>query len=375
MKYLSRYIVIILLPLSILTSCGKNNGSNLKEVVAQVPENVNENELLYNFIQKSGDIVNAESTPALISAEDLFYSLSKDLVLDIRNHDDYVEGHIDGAIQVDASDLLNYLDKEVSAANYDKVVLVCYSGQTATFYTSLLRFAGYGNVFALKYGMSSWSKKITNNKWTANISNKYAGSLETKENEKGEKHDYPKINTGKKTGYDILLARVQAVMDEGFGKAIIKVDTVMQHPDRYYIINYWPNDRYVMGHLPGAVQFTPKASLKRDADLSYLPTNQPIVVYCYTGQHSAFVAAYLRILGYNAYTMAYGANGFMNAKMQAEIGHAFVPATDISDYEMVAGEKPSLKTVETSSTNTSKETKPVTIEPKKKKKEATGGGC
>ncbi|MDF1546980.1 MAG: rhodanese-like domain-containing protein [Bacteroidales bacterium] len=374
MKQLSKYIIIFLLPISILTYCGSKNSSHIKELVLEVPENVNENDLLYNFIEQSGDIVNSDAAPALVVADEVASNLSKYLVLDIRNHDAYVDGHIDGAIQVNASDLMDYLDKEASPANYEKIVLACYSGQTAAYYTSLLRFAGYGNVFALKYGMSGWSKKISDNKWTANISNNYAGLIETKGYQKGEKHEFPKIETGATTGFDIMKARVNAVSEEGFGKAIIKVDTVMQHPDKYYIINYWPMDRYVLGHLPGAVQYTPKTSLKKEADLSYLPTDKPIVVYCYTGQHSAFVAAYLRILGYDAHSLAYGANGFMNAKMQAEIGHAFGPSVDINDYELVAGEKPSLKTVETTSNAVSSE-KPVITPPKKKKKEASSGGC
>ena len=35
------------------------------------------------------------------------------------------------------------------------------------------------------------------------------------------------------------------------------------------------------------------------------------MVYCYTGQNSAPVAAYLRILGYNAKSLKFGANGMI----------------------------------------------------------------
>ena len=43
--------------------------------------------------------------------------------------------------------------------------------------------------------------------------------------------------------------------------------------------------------------------------LDTLPTDKPIVVYCWTGQTSAQVTPYLRILGYDAYSMLYGMNG------------------------------------------------------------------
>jgi len=62
--------------------------------------------------------------------------------------------------------------------------------------------------------------------------------------------------------------------------------------------------------IPSSYQFTPKASLSTTVDLDLLPTNETIVVYCYTGQTSAQVTAYLRMLGYDAKSLLYGFNGF-----------------------------------------------------------------
>jgi rhodanese-related sulfurtransferase len=258
MKHTYKHFIIVILPLSILLACNSNGTVNKKEVVVKIPYNVNETELLYNFIEKSGDYINSQAAPALVNAENVASNLSKYLILDIRNHNAYLEGHIDGAIQVDAKNLLQFLEKEVSPSIYKKIVIACYSGQTAAYYTSLLRLMGYGNVYSLKYGMSGWSKKISPNKWAGNISNKYAGILETKGNSKGKKGELPDVKTGKTSGYKILNARVKTIAEEGFGEAIIKVDTLMQNPDNYYIINYWPIDKYILGHLPGAIQFQPK---------------------------------------------------------------------------------------------------------------------
>ncbi len=376
MKFIYRHFVIFILPAVFLLACNGNNGtSDKKEIVIQTPENVNETELLYNFITKSGDVINSKDIPAIVSADNVYNNLSDYLVLDIRGKSAYVEGHIDGAIQVDAKELFNFLEKEVTPAKYNKIVLVCYSGQTAAYYASLLRLAGYGNVFSLKYGMSGWSKSITPNKWTAGISNKYAGIIETKENSKGEKSRVPEIKTGKTSGFKIMNARIKTIAEEGFKVAQIKVDSVMQNPDSYYIVNYWPITNYEQGHLPGAIQYEPKKSLNKDSSLTNLPTNKPIVVYCYTGQHSAFVTAYLRVLGYDARSLVYGANGFMHNKLVSEIGHAFDPAKSIMDYPLIAGEKPSLKTTAVTSANENEE-KQVSTPPKKKKKNIEeGGGC
>jgi len=375
MKHIYKYIIIIVLPIALMQACNSNGTANKKEVVVRTPENVNETELLYNFIEKSGDIINSEIIPAILSADNVFDNLSEYLVLDIRSKSAYVDGHIDGAIQVGAKDLMEFLQKEITRANYEKIILACYSGQTAAYYASLMRLAGYGNVFSLKYGMAGWSKTITPNKWSSNISSKYASVIETKGNSKGKKVELPTIKTGETSGYRIMNARVKKMAEEGFAPAIIKIDTMMQSPGNYYIINYWPIDKYALGHLPGAIQYQPKKTLKKDKSLANLPTDKPIAVYCYTGQHSAFIAAYLRVLGYDARTVSYGANGFMHSKMVAEIGKAFNPVVNIKDYPLVAGEKPSLKTV-TSANNNETNVKPVSTPPKKKKKAAEEeGGC
>lgn len=375
MKPIYNYFALVVLPVLFLLACNSNHTSDKKKITVEAPESVDETALLYHFIEKSGDIINSEAIPAIVSAENVFNNLQAYLVLDIRGKEAYTDGHIDGAIQVAAKDLFDYLKSEISPANYEKIILACYSGQTAAYYASLLRLAGYGNVFSLKYGMAGWSKKITPNKWASAISGKYAGIIETKGNSKGKKGEVPSIHTGETGGFSIMYARAGKIADEGFKTALIKVDTVMQSPDNYYIVNYWPIDKYVLGHLPGAIQYQPKKTLTRDKSLTNLPIKKPIVVYCYTGQHSAFVAAYLRVLGYDAHSLAYGANSFMHNKMLAEIGHAFDPAKDIKDYPLVAGEKPSLKSTVANKSNEI-DAKPVSTPPKKKKKMAEEeGGC
>jgi len=54
----------------------------------------------------------------------------------------------------------------------------------------------------------------------------------------------------------------------------------------------------------------PKADLKSNAKLKYLPADKTIVMYCYTGQTFAQVTAYLQLLGYDVKSLLYGVNGF-----------------------------------------------------------------
>ncbi|MDF1575369.1 MAG: rhodanese-like domain-containing protein [Bacteroidales bacterium] len=52
-----------------------------------------------------------------------------------------------------------------------------------------------------------------------------------------------------------------------------------------------------------------------DEVLKMLPTDKTIVVYCYSGQNSARIAAYLRVLGYDAKSLKFGANGMIYDEM------------------------------------------------------------
>lgn len=42
--------------------------------------------------------------------------------------------------------------------------------------------------------------------------------------------------------------------------------------------------------------------------------DKSVVIYCYTGQTSAFTTAYLRILGYDAKSLLFGTNGMFYDK-------------------------------------------------------------
>jgi rhodanese-related sulfurtransferase len=130
--------------------------------------------------------------------------------------------------------------------------------------------------------------------------------------DKAAKGAMPDLSTGKTTGQDILEARVDALLAEGFTPASITAATVFGTPSNYYIVNYWPAAQYSdPGHIPGAIQYTPKETLKLNVDLKTLPTDKPIVVYCYSGQTSAFIAAYLRLLGYDAKSLMFGGNSMI----------------------------------------------------------------
>ena len=296
------------------------------------PVSVNESKVLVEYLESSGEpVINTfgqMTTADAVNAEVLVGSTNM-YIIDIRSAADFAAGHIEGAHNVVANDVLSHYETN-NLDTYETVVVCCYSGQTAAWVTSLLHTMGYTNVKDMLWGMCSWNS-TTASAWPNGIGNTYATSLVTTATAKGEVVDLPTLNTGKTNPEDILRARVEAVFAEGFGEAKVTASTVLGAPTNYYIVNYWPETDYNWGHIPGAVQYTPKESLTSDTFLKTLPTDKTIAVYCYTGQTSAHIAAYLRVLGYDAKSIVYGMNGMSYDNMSA---HKWSD-TAIHDYTLV----------------------------------------
>lgn len=306
-------------------------------VTAQSVEINNEAKLLLGYLAENGDYVNSRQFPSLISAEAANEALSgKTLVIDMRKADVFAKGHIKGAVNVEMPGLPDYFTNKIKPFEYDKIVLACYSGQSSSYATALLRLMGYGNVYSLRLGMSGWSPKM-DNKWLAGISSAYEANLDTVTHEKAAPADFPLLNTAKTTGAEIFDARIDSLFND-YQNATISADTVFSHPEKYYIINYERKDKYDTGHIPGAMRYKPGGTLGIIAEMQTIPANREVVVYCGTGHNSAFVTAYLRLFGYNAKTLRFGNNGFMHDKMvREEQTMSWQPYTekDTKDFEVV----------------------------------------
>ena len=68
-------------------------------------------------------------------------------------------------------------------------------------------------------------------------------------------------------------------------------------------------DAYALGHIPGAINISWKQIAKPES-LAQLPTDQPIVVYCYTGHTGQVAATVLRMLGYDVQNLKFGMMGW-----------------------------------------------------------------
>lgn len=322
MRKLSIFFVAILVSSVALFSSFTSRTENSKTFQPNPP---GEFETLLNYLESNGNFINSDASPAFISAAEVKKNLknSKYHIIDVRSESWFDYGHIKNAKNVKTADLLNYFESTIKPADFDKIILVCYSGQSAAYFTGLLRIAGYDNVYNMKWGMSSWRVDFADNSWNKNLKNDFASKLETSENGKPAKGSAPALNTGKTDAKEILRVQLEKLFATPYKESIIKSPDVFTTPGDYYIINYWDNDKYKSGHIPGAVQYQPNTSLSSTSDLLTIPTNKRIAVYGCTGQETAYVVAFLDVLGYDAGNIAYGANSFMHKELKNKKWDAF----------------------------------------------------
>jgi rhodanese-related sulfurtransferase len=213
--------------------------------------------------------------------------------------------HIAGAINSTMGNMFDVLGK----ANAGKVLVVCYSGQSAAYAHMLLRLKGY-EAYSLKFGMSIYDASL--DKWTGNTSNQFANHANWVFDASAAlpTYDYPELNTGEETGEAILDEQIQYAIDN-WSNILIGGGDVINNPDAYAIYNYWGNTDYMhYGHIKDAYQLTPN-TLSTDANLSALNPNETNVIYCWTGQTSAAMNAYLTVLGYTTKSLKFGVNSMI----------------------------------------------------------------
>lgn len=325
-KYIS-YFALFFVTIGLLSSFKNNTAQNVNP-----PTEFN---LLVQYLEAQGNFINSDQSPALVSATEIKENLKNKayLVLDIRSEAWFEYGHIKNAVNVKGPELLNYFLNDIQPENYEKISIVCYSGQSAAYYASLLRLYGFDNVHSMKFGMSAWHEEFAANVWVKNAKSDFADQLETSANPMPEKGSAPELSTGKAEAPEILKTRIKEAFAKPYKEFIVKSADVFEAPTDYFVMHYVPNETYAFGHVPGAVQYSPK-SLDVNGNLLTLPTDKKVVVNCMTGQTAAYVVAYLHVLGYDVGNLAYGANSYMNNTL-VEKGWMGFTEKEIKNYQIV----------------------------------------
>lgn len=278
-----------------------------------------ESEMLMEWLAGNGNWINSQEVPAVLTSDQAYEAMSRNtLFIDLRDPSQYAAGHIPKSINIQPDELLETLDNRLDINAFDKVIFVCSRGQLSAWVNAIVRLLGYNNTYSIRYGMNAWDTSLAATGWDKVVSDRWANRLlkEPPLNPTAT-HQLPLLQTNLRSGYEIAHHRAAELLAETSDKHFVEFDTLAANPEDYFIINYWsPEDYKEAGHLPGAWQFSPRKSLSKDELLLTIPAGQKVAVYCYTGHHSAHAVAYLRMLGYDAYSLLYGSNAFMHSLMQ-----------------------------------------------------------
>lgn len=325
-------ILLLALFVMILISCSKDENptepeKNVEfETVAQLGD-----DYFTSYTTPSGAGVNVKIDAVFTNLTD--GNTSNDpFIIDYRSAADYASGHIRGAVNISLGSLVDKID-DGTIPEGKTILNICYTGQTASYATCVLNMLGYEaqNLLFGMCGVTTSGDINGTDKWVTQIAeDEYASQLVSTVTTATKEYDFPTLSTKKEAAEDIIKERFKTVMaSDGWGK--ISATDVFANPSNYFVINYWPLAEYKdPGHVPGAYCFEPKSSLQKDAKLKYLPTDKTIVAYCYTGQTSAQVTAYLQLLGYKAKSLLYGVNGFAYNSLAA---HKYV--APVNDYSSI----------------------------------------
>lgn len=245
--------------------------------------------------------------------------LSTRYVMDIRSESAYNTGHIEGAVN---SSLATIVADAANSAG-KQILVVCYSGQGAGHATVALRLSGYANAQVLKWGMSSWRNDGEYDKWSGATSSAAVGHANWTMDGTADvqAYEYPTLTSTSTDGATILAERVSAMTAENF-KGIASSD-VYGTPANYHINNYWAQtDVDLYGNISSTYRISP-LSLANGEFKNYDPAGTN-VTYCWTGQTSSMITAYLTVLGYDATSLKNGANSMIYSELEA---HTWAPPT------------------------------------------------
>jgi len=257
-------------------------------------------------------------------AADLATFVAKYDIFDLRSAADFSKGHIESAVNVTLGNLLSK-----AKTSTKPILCVCYTGQTAGHACVALRLSGHPDAVVLKWGMSGWQASLSG-PWAGNSGNDngvigvgHANWVKTATETPGS-HSSPSISTTLTDGAAILAERVNTMLAGGF-KGTPAAD-VLATPANFQINNFWAQaDVEHYGHIAGAYRINPLTI--SGGQFSGLDPSKKICTYCWTGQTSSMITAYLNVLGFNATSLKFGANSMIYSELGS---HKFVvPSTDL----------------------------------------------
>ncbi|MCF6270092.1 MAG: hypothetical protein L3J41_10290 [Melioribacteraceae bacterium] len=309
-----RKLLFILFALS-LSSC-------FEDVVDSVEVRFSNSADLITYTETRTTFFEGEDIPQLVTVDELNQSLGDYHIIDIRDEFDFRAGHVIGANNVEMKDVLSYL-KENNLSQFQKIIIISNTGQLASYTSSLLIIGGYEKTYTLNGGMTYWNQ-VFSDELRDVIGNNILYTRRNRASQPSEKTNPPDLyyESNPKTIEAKIEERIQVLLNEPRENIFIsakKLDALYSRRQRRYIGTFvvfaqperllptlrGNEERWIDGPIRSYFYDTPIDFTSNSALLT-LPPNLDIVLYSDNGQQSAFITAYLKMLGYSAKTVKYG---------------------------------------------------------------------
>ena len=247
----------------------------------------------------------------ITTAETVDADMDDYFVIDLRSAAKYDASHIPGAVNCA---LLNVLDT-AALAGTKTIIAVCFTGQSAGHAVTALRLSGYPTAKVLKWGMSGWHSSLDN--WSGNVNTETPdanwidapGSIVA-----NKEFDDPDLPVYSSTDAEFLAAQVEAMLQGGFKGT--PGATILGNPGGYLINNFWDEgDVTTYGNIIGAYRVKPLTIAGEE--FKHIDPSKTIATYCWTGQTSSVVTAYLSVLGYTTTSLKFGVNSLIYDNLTA----------------------------------------------------------
>lgn len=218
-------------------------------------------------------------------------------VLSVRGAKDYNKGHIEGASNIPFA---KGMQEAFADLPKDKTIVVyCYTGQTAGQATAILRLLGYDAV-SLNGGMGT----------PANVPQGWANQ------------GYPvvsEVTTIVEELYANMPEHIYKIPEKDFVAKVVAGEAMT-------IVDIRAAKDYEVGHVKGAVNVPWGPAIAEN--LSAIPTDGPVYIYCYTGQTAGQAVVTMNLAGIEAYSVNLGWN-FGISKVE---GVADVTVTEAASF-------------------------------------------
>lgn len=274
MKKLFILLVVLLFAFPMLT------------VTAQDQAVVDRLEELGNNLPRGYGLIDVDTLNAMLTAGQEL------LLVDVRQPEEYAEGHVPGAFNIPIRELSQHLDllPNLNAS----IVIICKGGGRAMLAGTTLQILGYTGINVLKGGFDAWAGEELPAEMDAVVVE--AGAA-------------PEFDPDVFAAVDDYLTNIP----EGYG--LMGATILAGLRTEPVLIDVRSDDEWNQGYIDGAEHIWINEFMTRQDEWP-ADKDTPIVVYCQSGYRGAIASVFLHLMGYtDVNNLAGGVNSWLRAEL------------------------------------------------------------